>query len=151
MSVWGCFSCNGFGRICCFPENLKAELLCRIYKRHLLPTARDYFGQNSTNWALQEDNDPKHTFQLAKQWRSKYEVQQIDWPSMLPDLNSIEKVWKLLKMNLARKNLRTYKSLVSAIKKEWKAFPKDLTTNLLRSMENRISDIISDKGAFIMY
>ncbi|CAF3372163.1 unnamed protein product [Rotaria socialis] len=134
VNIWGCFSCNGFGRIYCFRENLKADLLCRIYKRYLFPTARDHFGRNSTNWALQEDNDPKHTSQLAKQWRSKYEVQRIDWPSMSPDLNPIENVWKLLKMNLARKNLRTYKSLVSAIKKEWKAFPKDLTTNLVQNL-----------------
>ena len=80
-------------------------------------------------------------------WRSKFEVQRIDWPSMSPDLNSIENVWKLLKMNLARKNLRTYKSLVFAIKKEWKAFSKDRTTNLVPSMKNRISN----KGDFIMY
>ena len=70
---------------------------------------------------------------------------------MSPDLNPIENVWKLLKMNLVRKNLRTYTSLVSSIKKEWKAFPKDLTTNLVRSMKNRISDVISNKGDFIVY
>ena len=89
VNIWGCFSCNGFGRICCFRENLKADLLCRIYKRYLLPIARDHFGQNSTNWALQEDNDPKDTSQLAKQWRSKYEVQRIEWISMSPDLSPI--------------------------------------------------------------
>ena len=131
VNIWERFSYNDFGRIGCFRDNLMANLLCRIYKRYLLPTARDHFGRNSTNWALQENNEPKHTSQLAKQRRSKYEVQGIDWPSMSPDLNSIENVWKLLKMNLARKNLRAYKSLVSAIKKEWKAFPKDLTTNLV--------------------
>ena len=70
---------------------------------------------------------------------------------MSPDLNPIKNVWKLFKMNLGRKNLRTYKSLVSEIKKEWKAFPKDLTTNLVRSMKNRVSDVISNKGDFIMY
>ena len=64
VNIWGCFSCNGFGRMCCFRENLKADLLCRIHKRYLLPTARDHFGGNSTYWALQEDNDPKHTSQL---------------------------------------------------------------------------------------
>ena len=64
VNIWGCFSCNCFGRICCFREKLKADLLCRIYKRYLLPTARDHVGRNSTNWALQEDNDPKHTSQL---------------------------------------------------------------------------------------
>ena len=66
---------------------------------------------------------------------------------MSPDLNPVENVWKLLKMNLARKNLRTYKSSASAIKEEWKVFPKDRTTNLVRSVKNRISY----KGHFIMY
>jgi len=151
VNVWGCFSCNGFGRIYCFRENLKADLLCKVYKRCLLPTARDHFGRNSMNWEFQEDNDPKHLSKLAKEWKTKHRIQRMDWPSMSPDINPIENVWKLLKMNLANKNLRTYKSLVSAIKKEWKAFPKDLTTNLVRSMKNRVSDVISNNGDFIMY
>ena len=62
---------------------------------------------------------------------------------MSPDLNPIENMWKLLKINLARKNFRTYKSLVSGIKKEWNAFPKDLATNLTQSTKNRISDVIA--------
>jgi transposase len=151
VNVWGCFSSNGFGRVYCFRENLKADLLCTIYKRCLLPTARDHFGPNSADWKLVEDNDPKHMSQLANEWRSKHGVRRLDWPSMSPDLNPIENVWKLLKVNLGKKHLRTYKSLVSAIKKEWKAFPMDLTTNLVRSMKNRISDVIVSKGDFIMY
>ena len=27
MNIWGCFSCNGFGSICCFRENLKADFV----------------------------------------------------------------------------------------------------------------------------
>ena len=151
VNLWECFSCNGFGRIYCFRENFRADLFCKIYKRCLLPTAGDHFGRNATDWELQEDNDPKHMSRLAKQWRSNNSIQRIDWPSMSPNLNPIENVSKLLKMNLAKKNLRTYKASVSAIKKEWKNFPKDLTINLVRSMENRISDVISNKGDFIMY
>ena len=64
VNIWGCFSCNNFGHICRFHENLKADLLCRIYKRYLLPTVRDHFERNLTNWALQKDNDRKHTSQL---------------------------------------------------------------------------------------
>ena len=37
------------------------------------------------------------------------------------------------------------------IKKEWNAFPKDLAANLVQSMKNRISDVIANKGDFIMY
>ena len=131
-----------------------SRLICfsKIYKRCLLPTARDHFGRNATDWELQEDNDPKHMSCFAKQWRSDNSIQRIDWPSMSPDLSPIENVWKLLRMNSAKKkNLRTYKALVSAIKKEWKNFPKDLTINLLPSMENCISDVISNKGDFITY
>ena len=70
---------------------------------------------------------------------------------MSPDLNPTENVWKLLKMNLARKNFRIYKSLVSGIKKEWNAFPKDLATNLVQSMKNCISDVITNNDDFIVY
>ena len=77
VNLWGCFSCNGFGRIYCFRENLRADLPCKIYKRCLLPTARDYFGRNATDWELQEDDDPKHKFRLAKQWRSNNSIQRI--------------------------------------------------------------------------
>ena len=62
---------------------------------------------------------------------------------MSSDLNPIENVRKRLKMNLARKHLRAYKSLISGIKKEWNIFPKDPATNLVQSMKNRISDVIS--------
>ena len=70
---------------------------------------------------------------------------------MSPDLNSIENVWKLLKMNLAKKSSNLQGISFSDKKKEWKNFPKDLTINLVRSMKNRISDVISNKGDFNMY
>ena len=54
-------------------------------------------------------------------------------------------------MNLERKHLRNYKSLVSGIKKEWSDSPKDWATNLVQSIKNRISDFITNKGNFIMY
>ena len=57
---------------------------------------------------------------------------------MLLDLNPIENTWKLLEINLARKHLRTCKSLLSKIKKEWNAFPKDHA----QRMKNCISNVI---------
>ena len=116
-----------------------------------MPTARNQSGRKSNEWTLREDNYRKHMSKLANEWKLKHGIHRIQWPSTSPDLNPIEKVWKLLKMNLARKILRTYQSLVLGIKKEWNAFPKDLATNLVQSMKNRIFDVIANKRDFIMY
>jgi transposase len=43
VHVYGCFSEEGFGNIYCFTENLNADLLCKIYKKTLLPSARNFF------------------------------------------------------------------------------------------------------------
>src|SRR5579871_4094458 len=61
VHVYRCFSEKRFGNIYCFTENLNSELLCTIYKKTLLPSARKFFGEDDNNWKLQEDNDPKHT------------------------------------------------------------------------------------------
>ena len=38
VHAWGCLSENGFGKLYCFTSNLNAELLCKIYKKALLPS-----------------------------------------------------------------------------------------------------------------
>ena len=66
VHVYGCFSEEGFGNIYCFTENLNAELLCTIYKTTLLPSAKNFFGEDNHSWNLQEDNDPKYTSEKAQ-------------------------------------------------------------------------------------
>ena len=52
-----------------FNKNLDAKLMCEIYKRALLSTARDQFGIDSASRKLQKDNDPKHKSKLTTKWR----------------------------------------------------------------------------------
>ena len=65
INVWSCFSGQGFDHIVRFRQNLNAELMCYIYKRDRLPTARKQFGHDSTLWKLQENNEPKRTSKVA--------------------------------------------------------------------------------------
>src|SRR5579871_2573582 len=61
VHIYRYFSEKGFRNIYCFIENLNSELLYTIYKKTLLPSARNFFREDDNNWKLQEDNDPKHT------------------------------------------------------------------------------------------
>ena len=151
VNVWGCFSSKGFDRIVYFKEKLNAELMCDIYKRGLLPKARKQFGHDSMLWKLQENNDSKHRSKLPVNWKRNNGVHEIYWPSMSPDLASIENVWQLLKMNLRRKKIRSYLSLVSAIKRQWKSLPSELAVKLVHSMNNRISEVTESHSDFIFH
>jgi len=104
VHVWGCFSALGFGKLISFTRNLDADFLCKIYKRGLLTSAWEFFGEGSVDWYLQEDNDPKHRSKIAKKWKAENHVKVLPWPAYSPDQNPIENVWRLLKIKIQKKN-----------------------------------------------
>ena len=70
---------------------------------------------------------------------------------MSPNLAPIENVWQLLKMNLRRKKIGSYRSLVSTIKREWKSLPSELAVKLVQTMNNRIFEVTESHGDFIFH
>jgi len=103
VHVWGCFSSSGFGKLICFRRNLDSLYMCNIYEKGLLPSACDLFGEDNIGWILQEDNDPKHRSKICKKWKEEHGVIELPWPSMSPDQNPIENVWRLLKIKISKK------------------------------------------------
>ena len=68
----------------------------KIRDENLLPSARMLkLGQKFT---FQHDNDPKHTAKATLVWLRNIQINVLEWPSQILDLNRIENVWHDLKI-----------------------------------------------------
>jgi transposase len=151
IHVWGCFSASGFGKLVCFQRNLDANFMCSIYEQGLLASARELFGEGNIDWILQEDNDPKHRSKIAKKWKEENKVKVLPWPSMSPDQNPIENVWRLMKINIQKKKIKSVKGLKGELAKEWSRFSPELAEKLVDSMKRRVTALIDANGDYTMY
>jgi transposase len=151
VHVWGCFSVLGFGELVCFQRNLDANFMCEIYKKGLLPSVSEFFGEGNLDWFLQEDNDPKHRSRIAKNWKAEKGIKELPWPSMSPDQNPIENVWHVMKLNLKKKKIHTVNGLKGELTKEWNRLPSEFAAKLVDSMKRRIMALIESNGDYTMY
>lgn len=151
VHIWGCVSSNGFGRCCLFTANLNADLLVKIYKKVMLPSAANLFGRDTSAWILQEDNDPKHRSKKAAQWREENRITRLPWPAQSPDQNCIENVWAVLRLKVSNRKPHNLEQLKRAIKTEWSKLSIEYAAKLVDSMPRRVQALLAAKGDYTMY
>ncbi len=100
-----------------------------ILDENLLQSAQDLrLGRRFT---FQQDNDPKHTAKIMKEWLHNNSVTVLEWPSQSPDLNPIEHLWRDLKMAVHQRLPSNLTELERICKEEWQRIPKSRVENLL--------------------
>ena len=90
---------KGSTGVCVFDGIMKAPLYIQILENTLLPFLRDVFPNGHR---FMQDNDPKHTSRLARQFMLDNDVHWWKTPPESPDANPIENMWHELKEYIRR-------------------------------------------------
>ncbi len=149
IMLWGCFSAAGTGRLVAIEGKMNAAKYRDILDENLLQSAQDLrLGRRFT---FQQDNDPKHTAKIKKEWLHNNSVTVLEWPSQSPDLNPIEHLWRDLKMAVHQRLPSNRTELERICKEEWQRIPKSRCEKLVASFPKRLMAVLNQKGASTKY
>ncbi len=92
---------------------MKAKDYCKILNNNMFESAA-MLGHGDS-FVFQQDNDPKHTAGITKDFFEEKELIVVDWPFQSPDMNPIKNLWHYLKIRVVdgrSKNLSKLKQYV---------------------------------------
>lgn len=144
INVWGCFCAHRVGNLYLVEGNLEQLQYNQILREQLLPSAQMLFPDG--NYIFQQDNDPKHTANLNKNWVRDNLTATFEWPSQSPDLNPIENLWSYLDKCCTDRKPKNSQELFTILKEAWDKIPIDILERHVDSMPRRCQAVIDAKG-----
>jgi len=120
----GCMSWLEVGAMSRDVCRMDAQQYVSILKPDLNPTldrcAADPSLPPRPQLIFQQDNNPKHTSRLARDWFLAGGIQAMPWPAQSPDLNPIEHLWAHLKRRIG-----SYPEVLGGILELWDRVVKE--------------------------
>ena len=146
---WGCFADSGVGPLVKINGIMKKEQYKKILEDNLKDTAANL--QLGHQWTFMQDNDPKHTSKLVKNWLESNRINVLEWPAQSPDLNPIENLWRTLKVRVQKRNPTNFTQLEDFCQDEWHKLTQTDCNNLIKHYYKRLEAVIKNKGNAIDY
>ena len=143
IMLWGCFSAAGTGRLVGIEGKMNAAMYRDILDENLFQSTVDL--RLGRRFIFQQDNDPKHTAKISKEWIQNNHVNVLEWPSQSSDLNPIEHLWRDLKMAVHRRSPSNLMELERICKEEWAKLPKNKCAKLVATYSKRLEAVIAAK------
>lgn len=147
--VWGCMAASGTGNMVFISGKMDKMQYLNILKQNLKQSV-EKLGLPD-DYVFQQDNDPKHTAYLVREWLLYNTPKQLHAPPQSPDLNPIEHVWDYLKKKLQNHKISSVATLKKALIEEWNKIPTDFTAKLIASMPNRMKEVLTLNGGPTKY
>lgn len=149
VHVWAGISKRGATRVCIFEGIMDAPFYVRILRHFLVPFINSEFPSTHR---LMQDNDPKHTSRLAREF---FQQKDINWwrtPPESPDMNPIENLWHELKEFIRREVKPTSKrQLIHGIETFWDTVTKEKCCRYINHIHKVIPKVVEVSGSATGY
>ena len=93
-----------------------------------------------TNFIFMHDNDPRYTSALVKDWLRNSSIQEMQWPSASPGLNSIEYLWDVLEDCVKKHHSKNKTKLTLHLMEEWSKIELSMLEKLVDSVPSRLNE-----------
>lgn len=147
VMVWGGFSYDGVGALVKINGIMRKEQYHQILKNSAIPSGIGLIGYG---FVFQQDNDPKHTSNLCRNYLESKEnegvLQLMDWPPQSPDINPIELLWDELDRQVREMRPKSQTHLWQCLEQAWYNLEPEKMQKLVERLPRICQAVIKAKG-----
>lgn len=163
--VWGCFAGNKLGPLVFIDENINASVYSTVLEQNLLGYIDALTVEGLQDIVFQQDNARPHIAKITQKWLETAGKEHgfivMHWPPYSPDLNPIENLWAILKLELHRQypdtkylcgSSETVKSVLKErLHKVWWDIGEGMLNQLIESMPERVQAVLEVDGWYTRF